>query len=985
MSNFTLYVIDARQHSSFTTFEKGVQALENQLPPKAARGDTHVLLQGIDQAQLIIWQRALFQLGIAPAHCHTLLPDSAETLRHVDPVLETQVREHMINALTPTSIIDVATGQPCPRDDDRQYNVRNESNAGLPTLAFVAPLLPQPTGIANYSAELLPYLARHFSITLVVDQPEIDATLSSKFECIDPGVFSRRAHEFDYTLYQMGNSLYHAYQFGLLKWHPGLVVLHDYFLFDAVWWLNESGLKPNALIEQLYADHGYPALIAHADAVDDKRGAEKYPVNGLITRNAAGLVYHSEHARKLADYWQQGSQSPTYQIPHLRQLPPSRDKCAARRVLGLEEDAFVVASFGGINPKKLTHMLVETFLGATFKNARLVLVGAQHGGGYGHTLTGTIKRHSRGQSVTVTGYVDQEHYQCWLAAADVAVQLRTHSRGETSGAIFDAMAHGLPVVANAHGSSAELPKHSVRLLPDLPHDQLASPLHDALAQLHTSADERHRLGRAGREFVATMLSPERIAAQYRDALIDAAQCAPRHRYEHYLDQLADNDAMYHAMRTPEKAKHLTRVLSEADTTPNEQPPRLLFDISTIAWEDLKTGIERVTRKIADHLLRYPPEGWRVELIRWGGDDFYLARGFACDQLGLTQTPGPDVPVEPRPGDRYVTTEWAPPLLKQAGYAMQRMRAQGVRFYFTVHDLLPLSLPECFPAYIPSLMREWFNAISDLADGIVCVSQQVTHTVEAALDAANHKGRYRPRVKHFHLGADFHPRVAHHSALKLHVQAAALKKTDCRWLKRLNQSDGPVLLMVGTIEPRKGHRQVLDALEQCWAEDAPFNLVIVGKQGWDVEPLMARIKRHPQRDKRLFLAQSASDTLLNTLYRRSNVLIAASYGEGFGLPLIEAARHGIHIFARDIAVFREVAGDYADYFHAETPGALAQALKQWANAWHQGSARSSRGMPYLSWQQSAEQWIAAVLDDVPTAEQPASPVQHPTRSPLDADS
>lgn len=967
MNNIMLYIADRRHASSLSEREGWLSALSDALAQEepAAIAAAHVLLLGFDHAALIACHRHLFDLGIAPARCHTLLPDQEQVLAAVSDTLVDIVVQHMVKALAPAGIVNIANGetlmlpaQALPAED-----------ADKPTLAFVSPLPPQATGIASYSAELLPYLTAHFTLTLVVDQPELDPALSQSYACIDPDTFSQRAGEFDYLLYQVGNSLYHAYQFGLLQQHPGIVVLHDYFLFDAVWWLNESGLKPDALTRQLYEDHGYPALLAHADAAQNGRGAEQYPVNGLVTRQAGGLIYHSEFARSLGERWQHGHMAPTYLIPHLRQLPAPFDKQVARQSLGISADERVIASFGGINPKKLTHLLLEAFLGdadeqapsvvrATGRPVRLVLVGAQHSGDYGHTLTRHLKRHPFGHQVTVTGYASRETYQRWLQAADIAVQLRTHSRGETSGAIFDAMAYGVAVIANAHGSSAELPEHSLWQLADEPEKQLLAPLRQALCQLCTDDDECEQLGQAGRDYVATMLAPERVAEQYRHAIVEAPLKASRYRYERFLDQLAAHAPLTAALQVPETAKQLTRVLSEVDVTPDENAPRLLFDVSTIAWEDLKTGIERVTRRIADHLLRHPPAGWRVELIRWGGDDFYLARGFASEQLGLTP-PGPDVPVEACPGDRYVTLEWAPPLLKQAGHVMRRMRANGVRFYFTVHDLLPLSLPEYFPEHIPATMDEWFASISELADGITCVSRHVADVVEAELDQRHLDEGHRPWVQPFHLGADFQS--------PMRSAETELSKSEQQWLQSLDQCQGPILLMVGTIEPRKGHRQVLDAMEQCWADNADINLVIVGKQGWQVDDLVRRMKQHPRRNRQLFWAQGASDMLLEILYQRSDVLVAASYGEGFGLPLIEAAHHGIAILARDIPIFREVAGECATYFQADTPQALAQALQGWTRDWESGHMVSSEGMPCLSWQQSSEQWLDALLsDDYPSS-------------------
>ena len=120
-------------------------------------------------------------------------------------------------------------------------------------------------------------------------------------------------------------------------------------------------------------------------------------------------------------------------------------------------------------------------------------------------------------------------------------------------------------------------------------------------------------------------------------------------------------------------------------------------------------------------------------------------------------------------------------------------------------------------------------------------------------------------------------------------------------------------MVATIEPRKGHHQTLKAFELLWGQGADINLVIVGKQGWLVEELIENIKAHSELNKRLFWQEGISDEYLENIYAESTCLIAASEGEGFGLPLIEAAQKGKPIIARDIKVFREVAGDYAYYF------------------------------------------------------------------------
>jgi hypothetical protein len=170
------------------------------------------------------------------------------------------------------------------------------------------------------------------------------------------------------------------------------------------------------------------------------------------------------------------------------------------------------------------------------------------------------------------------------------------------------------------------------------------------------------------------------------------------------------------------------------------------------------------------------------------------------------------------------------------------------------------------------------------------------------------------------------------------------------------------LMVGTVEPRKRHAQVLEAFEQLWAAGEDVNLAIVGKVGWNVDPLIQRLRGHPERERRLFWLEGISDEMLTKVYGCATALIVASLGEGFGLPLIEAAQHHLSVIARDIPVFREVAGQHAFYFTGETPEVIARAVNEWRGLHANGGAPSSEGMPWQTWAQSTQQLMNVVLGD-----------------------
>jgi glycosyltransferase involved in cell wall biosynthesis len=124
----------------------------------------------------------------------------------------------------------------------------------------------------------------------------------------------------------------------------------------------------------------------------------------------------------------------------------------------------------------------------------------------------------------------------------------------------------------------------------------------------------------------------------------------------------------------------------------------------------------------------------------------------------------------------------------------------------------------------------------------------------------------------------------------------------------------------------------------------------------VDALAARINTHAELGKRLFWLDGISDEYLENIYKASACLVSASEGEGFGLPLIEAAKQHIPILARDLPVFREVAGDHAFYFTGLSAEDLALAVKDWLNLYQSKQVPDSKLIPILTWAQSTAQLV-----------------------------
>jgi len=271
----------------------------------------------------------------------------------------------------------------------------------------------------------------------------------------------------------------------------------------------------------------------------------------------------------------------------------------------------------------------------------------------------------------------------------------------------------------------------------------------------------------------------------------------------------------------------------------------------------------------------------------------------------------------------------------------------VQVKFAVYDLLCVLMPQYFPPGSAEGFARWLEVVAE-SDGAICISKAVANELTEWVKN-NGPTRQRPfKIDWFHLGADVVNAVPNQG---LPLDAVAV-------LDHLNGRKS--FLMVGTLEPRKGHVQVLDAFEQLWQTGIDLNLVIVGKQGWMVEALVDRLRAHPELNKRLYWLEGISDEYLEKVYAASTCLIAASYGEGFGLPLIEAAQHKLPIIARDIPVFREVAGEPAYYFDSKSPDALVQSIKAWLTLHGADLHPKSNDMPWLTWKQSARQLLENIV-------------------------
>ena len=816
-----------------------------------------------------------------------------------------------------------------------------------PRMAFMSPLPPDRSGVADYSAELVRELLIYYDVDCIhPGAATSDAWISANCGLRDLAWFDEHADLYDRILYAVGNSPFHEHMLPRLARHPGVVVLHDAFLSDlAVYQLQGAPEPSGAFLREIYASHGLTGL-RHLLAHGRTGVIADLTMSGSVFRNATGVIVHSHYARSLATQMFESDIEPSIAVvPLMRALALPSERETVRTTLSLSQDTFVICCFGSVHPRKMNRIVAEAFIASDFAGDRgccLAFVGEAHTT-YGAEIEAFVAATAPNADIRFVGHADEKLYGLYLQAADVALQLRTESRGETSGATLDAMAHGLAVIVSDIGAASELPDEAVLKVPV---DVTAHALAAHLVRLRKDATFRNAIAARARDEIRNSYHPHLVGRRIHD-LIETFAATSRHvERSALIAAISDIETP-----NPIQATDLEWIAAQADALmPAARPRQIFFDVSAIARTDLRTGIERVVRAVLERLIVAPPPGFRVEpTVIENGTPVY-ARQFVEDRLGLPTGGLASAPVKIGAGDHYLAVDWAPDHVPGIEQWLGRFKRQGGIVTFVVHDLLPLEEPGYFPDWLFEVEQKWLDVIIRLSNNIACVSRVVADSV-ASIGERSLRDRQAPlSLGVFHHGSDL---GASQPTEGLPPDAEVILTT---------LRARPTILILGTVEPRKGHDQVVATFEALWKDDLDVGLVIVGKEGWMVKQTAAAIRESPMFGTKLMWLTDASDEFLEQIFGASVALIAASFGEGFGLPLIEAARHGLPLIARDLPVFHEVAGDHAFYFEGREPNDLAKALRRWLDLWKDQRVPQSSGLERQDWAQATDQLFAIMVGE-----------------------
>ncbi|WP_083850773.1 glycosyltransferase family 4 protein [Novosphingobium sp. Rr 2-17] len=383
---------------------------------------------------------------------------------------------------------------------------------------------------------------------------------------------------------------------------------------------------------------------------------------------------------------------------------------------------------------------------------------------------------------------------------------------------------------------------------------------------------------------------------------------------------------------PREARIVAKVRASLPPSPSHGPKRLLVDVSVIQNHDAGTGIQRVVRSVRDNLPQVVRASTTIEHI--------VVRKL---REGYVTTSG----AEPAGGldSLFFGLDFATDSVYHARRQLLALRRSGTPIWFLVHDILPMSHPHWFTYPSRLKYRRWMRVCAALADGIFCVSPEVARQVTDMM--MSRYGRMDlPRIVAVTPGYNITPADREVGSELLPLAPGLDTKAFAR-----------AVLVVGTLEPRKGHADALTAMDLLWRHGHDVPLVMIGREGWNTSELQAAIRHHKQYGRMLFWLENVSDDSLHAAYAHCRLTLVPSLAEGYGLPLDEAWALGSSVLARDIPVFhRHQEEDSIRYFPKDADArTLADAILS-ALSMDNGERHTP---PLPNWHTAAQEFVRAL--------------------------
>ena len=617
-----------------------------------------------------------------------------------------------------------------------------------------------------------------------------------------------------------------------------------------------------------------------------------------------------------------------------------------------EENPYLIY-IGGTDFRKNIDKAIQAFAmnrTACEKNLRFIIAGRS-------TITDEAnfmdiaRRYGAADRVIFSGYVRDEDV---VALYRNALALLFPSQYEGFGLpVLEAMCCGTAVITSNNSSLAEVAKGFAYLVDPYSIESISAGISALLEAGSEVVEERISNAKS----YASTFRWRHVAQEARNAIVQVSeqskptQIAPKPFIvsSDLLQAIIQRYTRYHvSFRWPDAlglAKELRRMELGITEEGIRQGTRILYDV-TLGRALLNVGSSTEEARISNQLRKALDSYAEVVpvTLKMQDDKCIFMR---VDTGSFLET----TPVEVNSNDIYLVAE-----TQVRGFhvsidypSVELVRREGVKAYVVLYDILPIQMPGYYDRDLVNNFANYLNETLKSADAILTNSKTVTDDVMKYYhDHELEIGRQESlRVGYFHLGMDSFTRT----------EQDAPESVKMAFHNKL-----PVFLMVGTIEPRKNYELVLKTFTKLWRRGIKIKLCILARGRTSSEFMIKQIKNHSEFGRKLVLFEDVEDDALQYSYQNAKAMIVASQGEGFGLPIVEAACYRLPVICSDIPVFHEIAGDHAIYFtHKED--SLAKSILTFINSTEKDKLPDSSRMELETWDDTARRVHSMITKDM----------------------
>lgn len=401
--------------------------------------------------------------------------------------------------------------------------VINASTFQKKKIAFFTPLPPIKSGISDYSVDILNAMSEYFEIDVYIDDGyNPKCQLNYGINIYNHKQFIKNNNKYYETIYQIGNSEFHAYMWGYIKKYKGTIVLHDYNLHACIQhhalYLGENDIKlyKSFLLED-FDEEVIEEYIADLINGSSNIRINEMELNGFAVNYAKKIIVHSIEARE--KLLKKDIHRNIKTINHYAKIEPLVDINEVKSKMNVDVKTIVMASFGHIQETKRAIPILKAFnrLYKDHDNVKYYFVGKLDDS-IKLEFESFIKENSLQNKVIVTGYTELDEFVNYIDLTDICFNLRYPYNGETSGSLMRILAKGKCVVVNDIGSFSEIPDSCCIKLPSadkMSEESEVNMIYNVMEEIMFN-NKRNIVSKNARNFAETNLDLNKISEKYVD-------------------------------------------------------------------------------------------------------------------------------------------------------------------------------------------------------------------------------------------------------------------------------------------------------------------------------------------------------------------------------------------------------------------------------------------------------------------------------------